>query len=294
MKKGIVISVILCLVAVVAIWRLGLSFAPKSLHFENAAAVNTKAVSFAPYASVLQAHVNDKGMVNYRSMLANKAPLDAFAASLGALEPQAYESLKDAEKIALLINAYNALTLEAILANYPIKPSLTGAALYPKNSIRQIPGVWDKLEFQVLGKATTLDMIEHQMLRKQFAEPRIHLALVCASIGCPPLRNEPYIAERLNEQLDDQTRKFLSAPAKFRIDRQARVVYLSPLFKWYGGDFVKNYGTDKFAGHSEIERAVLHYFSTVLPKADSEFLHNEKYGIKYMDYDWALNEQAGA
>ncbi|MCI0390843.1 MAG: DUF547 domain-containing protein [Acidobacteria bacterium] len=231
---------------------------------------------------------------SHRALQANRAQLDAFAASLGRLELKVYEGWREPEKIAFLINAYNALTLEAILANYPIKPSVTGAMLYPGNSIRQIPGVWDKLEFQLLGKPATLDVIEHQMLRKQFNEPRIHMALVCASIGCPTLRNEPYVAERLSEQLDDQTRKFLSDPLKFRIDRQARVVHLSPLFKWYGGDFVKSFGTDKFAGHSDAERAALNYFSALLEPADREFLEKEKFEIKYLDYDWSLNEQGGA
>lgn len=293
MKK--ILIVVVCLLGVAAaVWKLGFSTATKSLQFANAATTNTKAISLDGYASVLKTYVTEKGMVNYQALLAKKAPLDAFAASLGTLEPQAYEALKEPEKIALLLNAYNALTLEAILSNYPIKPSLSGSVLYPRNSIRQIPGVWDKLEFQVLGKATTLDNIEHQMLRKQFAEPRIHMALVCASMGCPTLRAEPYIAERLSEQLDDQTRKFLSDPLKFRIDRQARTVYLSPLFKWYGGDFVGKYGTDKFAGHNDAERAVLNYFGTVLPPSESEFLNQDKFEIKYLDYDWSLNEQTGA
>lgn len=293
MKK--ILIVVVCLLGIAAaVWKLGFSTTTKSLQFANAATTNTKAINLDGYASVLKTYVNQQGMVNYQALQAKKAPLDAFAASLGTLEQPAYEGLKEPEKIALLLNAYNALTLEAILSHYPIKPSLSGSVLYPKNSIRQIPGVWDKLEFQVLGKATTLDNIEHQMLRKQFAEPRIHLALVCASIGCPTLRNEPYVAERLAEQLDDQTRKFLADPLKFRIDRQARVVYLSPLVKWYGGDFVGKYGTDKFAGHNDTERAVLNYFRSVLPPSESEFLNKEKFEIKYLDYDWSLNEQTGA
>jgi hypothetical protein len=108
------------------------------------------------------------------------------------------------------------------------------------------------------------------------------------------LRNEPYVAECLSEQLDDQARKFISNPLKFRIDRQARVVHLSPLFKWYGGDFVKSFGTDKFAGYSDAERAVLNYFSSLLEPADREFIEKEKFEIKYLDYDWSLNEQGGA
>lgn len=293
MKKTIV-TVLCLLAAAVAVWKLVISPAPKPLHFDNAAvAANGKAISFDGYGATLKSYVNDQGLVNYKALQSNKAQLDAFSASAGALDPQVYDGWKDEEKIAFLINAYNALTLEAILANYPIKPSLAGT-LAPKNSIRQIPGVWDKLEFQLLGKPATLDVIEHQMLRKQFNEPRIHLALVCASIGCPTLRNEPYVAERLSKQLDDQTHRFISDPLKFRIDRQARVIHLSPLLKWYGGDFVKVFGTDRFAGHNDAERAVLNYFSKLLEPAEREFLEKEKFEIKYLDYDWGLNEQGGA
>lgn len=248
------------------------------------------AASLAGYAATLKRFVDEQGLMNYRALQADRVQLDAFAANVGALDRAVYESWPEAEKIAFLLNAYNALTLEAILANYPIKPSLTGAALYPKNSIRQIPGVWDRLEFQLLGQTATLDMIEHQMLRKQFNEPRIHLALVCASIGCPTLHNEPYEATRLNEQLDDQTRKLLADPRKFKLDRQARVVYLSPLFKWYGSDFVKRFSAEQPAGHGAAERAVLNYFGSLLNPDDRGFLGKEKFKIKYLDYDWSLNE----
>jgi Protein of unknown function, DUF547 len=294
MKKITVIFIGLAALALAA-WRLVRNPAPKAINFDTAATTsNPGAAATSSYAAALKTYVNDQGMVNYRGLQADRAQLDAFAASVGRLDLKVYDGWGAPEKVAFLINAYNALTLEAILANYPIKPSVTGAMLYPKNSIRQIPGVWDRLEFQLLGKPATLDDIEHRMLRKQFNEPRIHMALVCASIGCPTLRNEPYVAERLSEQLDDQTRKFISNPLKFRIDRQARVVHLSPLFKWYGGDFVKSFGTDKFAGHSDAERAALNYLSALLEPADREFLEKEKIEIKYLDYNWSLNEQGGA
>ncbi len=279
----------------VAAWKLLLAPAPPPLRFDSAAAngANGTAASFATalagYAVTLRRYVNEQGLVNYQALQADRAQLDAFAANAGALDASVYASWPETEKIAFLVNAYNALTLEAILANYPIKSSLAGT-LAPKNSIRQIPGVWDKLEFQLLGKPATLDVIEHQMLRKQFNEPRIHLALVCASIGCPTLRNEPYEAARLNEQLDDQTRKLLADASKFKLDRQARIVHLSPLFKWYGGDFVKRYAAQQPAGHSDAERAVLNYFGSLLALADREWLSREAYEIKYLDYDWSLNE----
>lgn len=288
MKKSLVVLLVL-LIAGVVVWKFVVAPTPPPLRFESAAAHGSNANALAGYATTLKRFVNEQGLVNYQALQANRAELDAFAASVGTLDAAVYESWPEAEKIAFLINAYNALTLEAILANYPIKPSLAGT-LAPKNSIRQIPGVWDKLEFQLLGKPATLDVIEHQMLRKQFNEPRIHLALVCASIGCPTLRNEPYEAARLNEQLDDQTRKLLADPLKFKLDRQARVVRISPLFKWYGGDFVNRYAAQQPAGHSDAERAVLNYFGSLLAPAEREWLSKESYEIQYLDYDWSLNE----
>jgi hypothetical protein len=138
----------------------------------------------------------------------------------------------------------------------------------------------------------TLDEIEHNVLRKEFNEPRIHMALVCAAMGCPPLRTEPYEGAKLDQQLNDQARVFLANPKKFRLDRGQGKVYLSSIFRWFGGDFVKNYGTDKaFPGFSPEERAVLNFLSQYLPAGDRDYLLKGKYTIAYLDYDWSLNEQ---
>jgi uncharacterized protein DUF547 len=152
--------------------------------------------------------------------------------------------------------------------------------------------VWDKLDFLVMGRRTTLDHIEHEILRKDFNEPRIHVALVCSAMGCPPLRNEPYSGEKLDSQLDDQTRKFLASPQKFRIDREKGVVYLTPIFKWYGTDFERRFATNDGVGaHSRAERAVLSYLGGFLSVEDRDYLTTGKYSIQYLDYDWSLNEQ---
>ncbi len=145
-----------------------------------------------------------------------------------------------------------------------------------------------------MHKKTTLNGIEHSVLRAEFNEPRIHVALVCAAMGCPPLRNEPYLPDKLNDQLDNQAKKFLSSPAKFRIDRSAGKVYLSSIFKWFGADFVKTYGTDEgFAGHGQSERAVLNFISQYLQQEDApEYLRSGNYRIDYLEYDWSLNERS--
>ncbi len=173
---------------------------------------------------------------------------------------------------------------------------------YPANSIRQIPSVWDKIQFLIMGQKLTLNEIEHGILRGQskdlaekygrFYEPRIHVALVCAAMGCPPLRNEPFLGRKLGQQLDDQALRFLSNSEKFRINRDACEVYLSSIFKWFGDDFVKSHAPKEgFGNHSEAERAVLNFASKYLQPDQADFLPSGKYTLEYLDYDWSLNDR---
>lgn len=271
----------------IMVWAMVLSSGP-----ELTAGTAIAEISLDDYAAILISYVDDHGMVDYKGLKANRKPLDTFVLSLSRLDLKLYEGWNDKEKIAFWINAYNALTLKAIIDHYPIQASLLKSFVYPKNSIRQIPGVWDKLKFAVMGTDMTLDGIEHETLRAKFNEPRIHVALVCAARGCPPLRNEPYTGAKLDSQLDDQAAKFLKNPEKFRIDRNNQKVYLSPIFDWFGQDFVKTYGTDKeFSGFSEKERAVLNFVGRYLAPADKAYLLKGGFSIEYLKYDWSLNEK---
>lgn len=251
-----------------------------------------RAFDYESYSTTLRAYVDENGMVNYQALKTNRETLDAFSDAVGDLPPEVYENWTEAEKIAFWINAYNGLTLKAIIDRYPIEPSFVASLRFPKNSIRQIPGVWDKLKFRVMDREMTLDEIEHSQLRRNFDEPRIHVALVCAAMGCPPLRNEPFTADKLSAQLDDQARRFLNDQSRFRIDRFERRVYLSPIFDWFGNDFVRTYGAnEKFEGHGTAERAVLNFVGAYLSGPDIEYLSAGKYNIEYLDYDWSLNGQ---
>jgi hypothetical protein len=124
------------------------------------------------YAFILKTYVNDEGMVNYKGLKADRSRLDAFVQSLAKIKPHDYEQGSKEDKIAFWINAYNGLTLIAIIDNYPIRSSFVTSLAYPKNSIRQISGVWTELTFNVMGKPMTLDEIEHERLRKDFNEPQ--------------------------------------------------------------------------------------------------------------------------
>jgi hypothetical protein len=251
-----------------------------------------RAFSYDDYAAVLKDHVDDAGMVNYRQLKAKSDRLDVFIAAIGKLDTKSYEKWDNNEKIAFWLNAYNVCTLKVIIDNYPIKSSFFRSRIYPKNSIRQIPGVWSKIQFNIMGRGLTLGHIEHKILREKFNEPRIHMAMVCAAMGCPPLRNEPYIGAILDEQLDNQTQRFLANSANLGIDRGRDTLHFSPIFKWFGDDFIKKYGSEKNIGrHDKEESSVLNFIASYSSEADKNYVLAGKFKIKYLKYDWFLNEQ---
>ena len=277
-------SDLLALLQVLAVWAMITS---QAFGVEP----NNASLDYTNYATVLKSYVDDSGMVNYKELKANPKELDAFVTAMSQLNPDCFAKWSEKEKIAFWLNAYNSLTLKVIIDNYPIKSSFFKSKVYPKNSIRQISGVWDKKKFNVMGQKLTIGHIEHEILRKDFNEPRIHVAMVCAAMGCPPLRNEPYLAEKLDLQLDDQSREFLSDPKKFKVANNT--IYLSPILKWFVEDFLKTYGDDdSFAGYKGQQAAVLRFIAKYLREDEKGLLKDkERQKIKYLKYDWSLNEQ---
>lgn len=249
--------------------------------------------TYEAYDALLRDYVDERGLVDYPSLQAKRSDLDGFIRSMATLSRKAFEAWTEAERLAFWINAYNAITLERIIDHYPIKKGgLIAGLRYPANSIRQIPGVWKKLANTIMGEEITLEGIEHDILRVQFREPRIHAAIVCAALSCPPLRNEAFRAERLEEQLDDQSRKFLAKETRFRIDLEKKRVYLSSILDWFGEDFVGVYNTDgELTKHGKTKGAALEYVSRHVSDEDAQFLLSSGYSVSFLDYDWTLNEQ---
>ena len=239
-----------------------------------------KPFSYGDYRKVLNRYVNDEGLVDYENLQANRQQLDRFNTAIGAVSPKTYHNWTDSQKLAFLINAYNAFTLQSIIDQTPL-PS----------SIREIPGVWKWRKFMIAGQEKTLDNIEHDIIRQDFNEPRIHVALVCAAISCPPLRNEPYTAEKLEQQLDDQVNRFISSPHGIKIVPEEGTIYLSSIFQWFGEDWLKSYGVKHQFTGSKQERSVLNFLSHYLPSFQQKYLSEGNYKIKYLDYDWSLNQQ---
>ena len=182
--------------------------------------------------------------------------------------------------MAFLINAYNSFTLQSIIDKQPL----------PK-SIRDIPGVWKSRKFNVAGSQKTLNNIEHDTLRTQFNEPRIHAALVCAAISCPPLRNEPYTAEKVDAQLKDQSIKWLASKHGVVLDSANNKVQISAIFKWFGKDWLATYGeTSKFKG-SKKDKAILNFISQHVSAQDKQTLEQGNFKISHLKYDWSLNKK---
>jgi len=224
--------------------------------------------SHSLFDAVLKQYVKD-ARVDYAALKAHPQDLNPYLGQVAAVTKGEFKQWNEQQQIAFLINAYNAYTLRLILDHYPVK------------SIKDIgsflTGPWDQLAVKLFGETTKLNAVEHKILRKDYSEPRIHFALVCAAKGCPPLRTEAYVANRLNEQLDDQAKQFLATPNKNRVEAGEQVVYLSPIFKWYGGDFEKKSGS---------------VLAALQPYWPGKATATDGFKIHYTDYDWTLNDQS--
>ncbi len=209
------------------------------------------------------------------------------------VDPDDFKNWSEDEQMAFWINAYNVITIEGILRNYPIQwGSLIARARFPKNSIRQISGFWDKVFVQVMGTDLTLNDIEHKILRKKFDDPRIHFVIVCASIGCPILENRAYFAEDLEQRLEQSTRNFINNPEKVMLDREKNIIYLSSIFDWYKDDFrASEKGKEKFEKYRKDEQGVMEFVTKYCAEAEQKYIIQNQPKIKYLDYDWSLNEQ---
>ena len=224
--------------------------------------------SHAIFDGVLKQYVKN-ARVDYASLKAHPQDLDRYLNQVAAVSKAEFEKWSEPQQIAFLINTYNAYTLRLIIDHYPLK------------SIKDIggwfSGPWDQSVVELFGETMDLNTVEHKILRVDYAEPRIHFALVCAAKGCPPLRGEVYTGSLLEAQLADQAKQFLADTNKNRIGASERTVYLSPIFKWYGGDFEKKSGS--------VLAALQPYWPEKAGSTDG-------LKIRYTDYDWSLNEQS--
>lgn len=248
----------------VLIFSLGGLIAYRFLAPLNVPDLGAQSINHQAWTSLLKKHVKD-GHVNYSGFIKDRPALEQYLASLRSHPPS--KSWTNNEKLAYWINTYNAYTIELILRHWPI----TG--------IRQVSGriqmpfvnsPWDIPIIPAGDAEITLNDVEHRILRKQFEDPRIHFAIVCASKSCPNLRSEAYTANLIDQQLNDQAIKFINDPSKNVIEQDT--IRISRIFQWFRGDFEKNHSLVDFLNQ---------YSNRPIDK---------KVVIRHLEYDWSLNE----
>ena len=240
---------------------------------------------YRAYADVLKRHVRFPH-ADYAALKQDRTRLDRVVGEFDAPPARSESGWTREQRMAFWINAYNAFTLRAIIDHYPIRGSWF--TLYPRNSIRQIDGVWTDLKWQAAGRTVTLDDIEHAVLRPAFKDARIHFAVNCASISCPPLAAEPYRPATLDAQLDAAARVFLASPEGVRVDGDT--LRVSSIFKWYGDDFTGQYAPVVPGSRDAGERGILGVIAKYGPSAAAELARSGRPAIRYLSYDWSLND----
>ncbi len=228
-------------------------------------------VKHADYDTLLTKYVDERGLVSYAAWKSNPGDLKAlegYLTRMGCVDlkkPAAREA-----KLAYFINVYNALTLHGILREYPTTSIRNHTAKFAGYNI------WKDLVVWIDDRTYSLEDIEHKILRK-LGEPRIHLAVVCASKGCPQLANRAYSAESLDAQLTANGKRFFARPENFQADAGSKTVSISQLFEWYGTDFAPTSAEQ------------LRVLQPMLP-VDVSGLAGVK--VRYLNYDWSLNDRA--
>ncbi|NKB87306.1 MAG: DUF547 domain-containing protein [Acidobacteria bacterium] len=230
---------------------------------------------YATWERTLAEFVNDEGLVDYAGLKTRGlGDLQAFMDVLARTDPNTFAT--EAERMAFWINAYNAVVIWQVVERHPI------------DSVRDVGVLWGlvggffKQTYTVAGSDMSADNIEHDTLRAQFDDERIHWALVCAAFGCPRLLNVPYRAETLDQTLQAQSHEFLAQPRGMQLDRTSNTLYLSSYFDWYEDDFLQK-------ADSRVDYALSYGPEDIATYVQA---NRDDITVRIMDYDWTLNEQS--
>lgn len=242
--------------------------------------------SHSAWDNLLKHHVvliseGNASQLDYVGMLADRATLKGYLDALAAVSVDEYQAWSKAERLAFLINAYNAFTIELILTKYPDIQSIKELG-----SLFRSP--WKQRFFSLLGEKRHLDNLEHELIRAPgvFDEPRIHFAVNCASVGCPMLRNEAYTAGRLDSQLEDNMLRFLSDRSRNRFDPASGRLQVSKIFDWYGEDFELGH-----QGFTSLAGLFSKYAGLLTDSTETrQRIESGNYRLAFLDYDWSLND----
>ncbi len=222
--------------------------------------------------------------VRYAALSKDREALRSYLASLSKVSESEFRAWSKEQQLAFLINAYNSHMIELILTRYPNIKSVWDFGKIFSNPFRN-------RFFTLFGREYSLDNVEHDTIRAKgvYDDPRIHFAVNCASLGCPMLREEPYVAANLDQQLDEQTIRFLSDRSRNRYNPQTRELEVSKIFDsspWYSVDF-----TSGFKGIESREQFFARYAGRLADNPEQQVLiRDQKAGLRFLDYDWKLND----
>ena len=236
-------------------------------------------------SDVVQLSPNKKQTrIDYGLLYTQPEQLNQYLAALSSVKQSEYKSWTEDEQLSFLINAYNGFTLQLINQNYAKFQNGKVKSIKDLGSFFSSP--WKQSFFTLFDEKHSLDDIEHDMIRVWFKRPRIHAALVCAAVSCPPLRNQAFVADKLNKQLDDQMRQFLSDDQRNTINLNDNRVDLSSIFKWYAEDFEKGQ-----QGFTSLKDLIKVYQADMADDPQQlAWLQKQDFRIRYLDYDWRLND----
>ncbi len=238
--------------------------------------------NYSAWEALLKKHVrwladNKQSRVNYKGFAADRAELKQVLEALSAVSQAQFNAFSKDQQMAFLINAYNAFTIEVILTKYPDLKSIKELGLFNR-------GPWKNEFFTLLGAKRHLDWIEHEQLRPKYADPRIHVAVNCASIGCPALFPEAFTASKLDAMLEDGMRRFLSDRTRNRFENGK--LQVSNIFKWFREDFEKGH-----KGFAKLEDVFAKYADLMTTdEAARAAIKAKSVPIAHLDYDWGLND----
>jgi hypothetical protein len=244
-----------------------------------------------PFDTLLDLHVRD-GLVYYRALQGDRGRLNGYIASLNAPSiASAYPKWSNDQKKAFWLNAYNALVLKTVVDHYPIHGTAKG---YPANSIRQIPGAFEKTPHAVAGKQVTLDHIETAVLA-ELVDPRVYLALGRGAVGSGRLRSEAFSTKAVDRQLAEVKAQFATTPRWAKVEALSGKVSISPIVSWRAQAFIDEYADDSFdlPKREPIERAVIGLLRPHLLAAEEEFIKKNTFQLTYEPFDWRLNDLTG-
>jgi hypothetical protein len=238
--------------------------------------------AYANWEALLKKHVkwlpdNKQSRVNYKGFAADRAELGKVLESLSAVSQAQFNAWSKEQQMAFLINAYNAYTVEVILTKYPDIKSIKELGSFNR-------GPWKNEFFSLLGAKRHLDWIEHEQLRPKYAEPRVHVAVNCASIGCPALFPEAFTAPKMDAMLEDGMRRFLGDRTRNKFE--AGKLQVSNIFKWFKEDFEKGH-----KGFAKLEDVFAKYADLLaVDEPSRNQIKAKSVSVSHLDYDWNLND----